>query len=97
MRNSFSLFAKALLCLRSDFANKEKDFLKLKFEKISQTRHFHFFSDFQKVRKPGGLQYIQDWKLAKKKKAENWSSLRARSQISAVVNVEDQQKSKIFS
>ena len=40
MRNSFSLFAKALPCLRSDFANKEKDFLKLKFEKISQTRHY---------------------------------------------------------
>ena len=28
-----------LLCLRSDFANKEKEFLKLEFQKISQTRH----------------------------------------------------------
>ena len=33
-------FRKVLLCLRSDFANKEKDFLKLEFEKISQTRHY---------------------------------------------------------
>ena len=36
-------FRKVLLCLRSDFANKEKDFLKLEFEKISQTRQFSRF------------------------------------------------------
>lgn len=34
------IFWKVLPCLRSDFANKEKDFLKLEFQKISQTRKY---------------------------------------------------------